>query len=376
MRRPRRLQRPPRRQDAVEAGDLRAAARAAGLRYVSDAEPGIRRKRDGRAFVYLLPDGTKMRDKETLRRIRSLVIPPAWKDVWISPSARGHIQATGRDARGRKQYRYHARWREWRDETKYGRMPAFARALPLIRKTTDEHMALAGLPREKVLAAVVRLLENSLIRVGNEEYTRDNQSYGLTTLRDEHVQVDGSTVHFEFRGKSGVEQAVDLRDRRLARIVKNCQDLPGQVLFQYVNGDGQQRAVSSGDVNGYLREVTGQDFTAKDFRTWAGTVLAALALEEFEAFDSQAQAKRNVVRAIDAVANRLGNTRAVSKKCYVHPEIVEAYLDGELVDALRKRTEDVLRGDLAGLTPQEGAVLAFLQRRLARERPRRTARSA
>jgi DNA topoisomerase-1 len=308
---------------------------------------------------------------ETLRRIRRLAIPPAWTDVWIGPDARGHLQATGRDDRGRKQHRYHPRWREVRDETKYHRLIAFARALPRLRRRVARHLARLGLSREKVLAAIVRLLETTLIRVGNEEYARQNHSFGLTTLRDRHADIQGSHLSFRFRGKGGIEHSVDLHDRRLARIVRQCQDLPGQELFQWVDGDGRQHVVDSADVNAYLREATGEDFTAKEFRTWAGTVLAAQALQEFQTFDSQAQGKRNIVHAIESVAKRLGNTRAVCRKCYVHPAVLNAYLDGSLLRSLRERVEGEIRKGLAGLRPEEAAVLAFLQERLRREAPRR-----
>jgi DNA topoisomerase-1 len=354
----------------VPPADPVAAARATGLRYVSDATPGIRRVRAGKGFRYVGPDGKALHDADALKRIKSLTIPPAWSDVWICPSAGGHLQATGRDDRGRKQHRYHPRWRAARDATKYHRMIAFARALPRLRRRVAKHLALPGLPREKVLAAIVRLLETTLIRVGNEEYARQNHSFGLTTLQDQHADIAGSHVTFHFNGKSGIEHAIDLRDRRLAHIVQQCQDLPGQELFQWVDEDGQVRDVNSADVNDYLREVAGADFTAKDFRTWAGTVLAARALQEFEAFDSQAQAKRNVVRAIEAVAKRLGNTRAVCRKCYVHPAVIDAYLDGSLLKTLRGRVEAEIRGRLGSLRPEEAAVLAFLQERLKREAAR------
>jgi DNA topoisomerase-1 len=343
------------------------SARAAGLRYVSDQAPGIRRRRAGKGFVYFGPDGRRLRDSEELARIKRLVIPPAWRQVWICPSANGHIQASARDAKGRKQYRYHARWRQVRDETKYTRMIAFAQALPRIREVVQRDLARPGLSREKVLAAVVRLLEVTQIRVGNLEYARDNGSYGLTTLREHHVDVNGHTLRFRFRGKSGKEHAVDLADRRLARIVKQCQELPGQELFQYVDDDGGRRSIDSADVNAYLREISGDDFTAKEFRTWAGTVLAALALQELEKFDSATQAKRNVVRAIEAVAKVLGNTPAVSRKCYVHPAILDAYMDGVTLASLKARAEQRMRTALAGLRAEEAAVLALLQQRLARE---------
>ncbi len=347
-----------------------ASAEAAGLVYVNDAGPGIRRKRAGRGFSYTGLDGKPIRDRAVLDRIKALGIPPAWTDVWISPDPRGHIQATGRDDKGRKQYRYHPRWREVRDETKYGRMMAFGAALPAIRERTDRDLRLPGLPRAKVLAAVVRLLETTRIRVGNEEYARANESFGLTTLRDGHAEIVDSRVTFRFRGKSGKEHVVDVRDRRLARIVKQCQDLPGQELFQYVDDDGDLQTVDSGDVNAYLREITGEDFTAKDFRTWAGTVLATIALREFETFDSATQAKRNIVQAIDTVAERLGNTRAICRKCYIHPAVLDAYLDGSLLDALKHDIETELTGSIGSLRPEEAAVLAFLHGRLERETER------
>jgi DNA topoisomerase-1 len=341
------------------------SAQDAGLRYVSDASPGIVRIRRGTGFTYRDAEGHPIGDSKTRDRIRSLAIPPAWTDVWICPNPRGHIQATGRDARGRKQYRYHPRWREVRDESKYERTMAFGLALPAIRDRTDADLARSGLPREKVLATVVRLLEATLIRVGNDEYARDNDSYGLTTMRNRHVDVDGSTIEFRFRGKGGKRHRAGVNDRRLARVVQRCQDLPGYELFQYVD-DGEIRDVESSDINEYLREITGQDFTAKDFRTWAGTVAAALALEEFEAFDSEVEAKRNIVRAIEKVAAMLGNTPAVCRKCYVHPAVLEAYMDGTMLDALGQRAQKIARS-LKGLEPEEAAVLALLQRRLASE---------
>jgi DNA topoisomerase-1 len=339
-------------------------ARSAGLRYVSDTQPGIQRRRAGKGFSYRGPNGQSIHDAATLRRIKALAIPPAWKAVWICPSPDGHIQATGRDARGRKQYRYDTRWRTYRDENKYSRMLAFAGALPRIRAQVQQDMAEPGLARTKVLATIVRLLETTLIRVGNEEYARANKSFGLTTMHDKHVQINGSTLHFEFRGKSGVKHNLDLRDRRLAQIVKHCRDIPGHELFQYIDERGERQTIDSGDVNEYLRAVSGDDFTAKDFRTWAGTVLAALALKEFEPFDSQTQAKKNVVRAIETVAERLGNTAAVCRKCYIHPAVVDAYLEGTLIESLRQPTGHKLAGD-SDLPPEEAAVLALLQQRLA-----------
>jgi DNA topoisomerase I len=343
------------------------SAKAAGLRYVSDRGPGIRRKRVGKHFSYIGTDGRPIRDPEELRRIKALAIPPAYTDVWICPSPRGHIQATGRDARGRKQYRYHPRWREVRDETKYERMIAFGQALPAIRERTERDLARPDLPREKVLAALIRLLESTFIRVGNEEYARENRSFGLTTMRNRHVDVSGSTLRFRFRGKSGKEHTIPLTDRRLARIVQRLQGLPGQTLFQYRDDDGQYQTVDSDDVNEYLREITGQDFTAKDFRTWAGTVLATLALQEFEGFDSEAQAKKNLVQAIESVAERLGNTPSVCRKCYVHPTIIDTYMDGSMLNALKERAEQELASSLNDLRPAEAAVMALLQQRLARE---------
>ena len=340
------------------------SAKAAGLRYVSEARPGIRRKRAGRYFSYTGPDGQPIHDTAVLRRIKSLAIPPAWTDVWICPDPNGHVQATARDAKGRKQYRYHPRWQAVRDETKYERTIAFGQALPLIHEQTERHLDLPGLPREKVLAAIVRLLESTLIRVGNDEYARHNKSFGLTTMRDRHVDVEGGQVCFHFRGKGGKYHRLELNDRRLARIVKRCRDIPGQELFQYVDDDGERHDVGSGDVNEYLHEITGQEFTAKDFRTWAGTVLAAWALREFEAFDSETQAKRNVVSAIERVAERLGNTPAVCRRCYVHPAVLDAYLDGSLVEHLKDQVDGELTESLSKLPPEEAAVLVFLQRRL------------
>jgi DNA topoisomerase-1 len=354
--------------------DPEAAARAAksvGLRYVTDAMPGITRRRAGRAFSYRDPQGRGIKERRELARIRALAIPPAWTSVWICPYANGHLQATGRDARGRKQYRYHHEWRTVRDAHKFDRTLIFASALPRIRARVDADLRRLGLPREKVLAAIVRLLETTLIRVGNAEYARENKSYGLTTFRDRHVEFNGAEFAFEFRGKSGKLHKVSLRDRRLARIVRACQELPGQELFQYVDAEGVRRDVDSADVNAYLQEITGEPFTAKDFRTWAGTVLASLALSEFESFDTQAAAKRNLTRGIEQVAGRLGNTVAVCRKSYIHPAILDAYLDGSLLGFLKGEVEAVLREELEGLSGEEAAVLAFLQQRLSREVDRR-----
>ena len=347
--------------------DPRDAARSVGLTYVSDDRPGITRRRAGKGFSYRDRHGRLLEDEAVLARIRKLAIPPAYEDVWICPSPNGHIQATGRDARGRKQYRYHPKFREVRDATKYDHMLDFARALPSIRSTIFRHTALKGMPREKVLAAVVSLLETTLIRVGNDDYAKDNKSYGLTTLKSRHVSIKGGGLRFKFKGKSGKEWDLGIRDRRIARIVRDCQDLPGQELFQYVDEDGERRAVSSTDVNDYLREITGKDVTAKDFRTWAGTVLAALALAEFETFDSDARAKKNLREAIERVAARLGNTPTICRKCYVHPELVHSYLQGEMLLEVKKKVESELREDLEKLKPEEAAVLSLLEGRLRRD---------
>jgi DNA topoisomerase-1 len=338
----------------------RRSATRAGLKYVSDQSPGIRRVRKGKGFAYVSARGKPVTDDATLGRIRSLAIPPAWADVWICPDPNGHLQATGRDDRGRKQARYHPRWREVRDEAKYDKVIDFAEALPALRRTLRRHMRLPGLPREKVLAAVVLLMQKTLVRVGNEEYARANKSYGLTTMLDRHVKVKGRTIQLNFVGKSGVRHELDAEGPRLARIVKKCQDLPGQELFAYVDADGKVRDVKSDDVNAYLREVTGRPFTAKDFRTWAGTVLAAQALAEFEKVDTKAQAKKNVVQAIERVAERLGNTKAVCRKCYVHPAILNSYLDSGTVATVKRKAEAELRR-VGHLPPEEAAVVALLR---------------
>lgn len=339
-----------------------AAARQAGLRYVSDDKPGITRKARGKSFVYQQPNGSTVRDKETLRRIRSLVIPPAWTEVWLCPTENGHIQATGRDARRRKQYRYHPRWREVRDESKYDRVLAFAQALPKIRQRVAADLRRHGLSREKVMATIVRLLETTLIRVGNDEYVRQNGSHGLTTLHNHHAKVRGEQITFEFKGKSGKRHRIDLRDSRLAKMVRRCQDLPGQDLFGYVGADGKVHDVTSGEVNDYLREIAGTDFSAKDFRTWAGTVLAAVALQQFEAFKSQLEAKRNTLRAVESVAQLLGNTPAVCRKCYVHPVILNGYLTGHTITRLRRSRPGQ---SPTRLRPEETAVLQLIRRGLS-----------
>jgi DNA topoisomerase-1 len=349
---------------AIPNSEPVVAAKAAGLRYVTDDKPGIRRERQGDGFTYIDKAGDPVEDEATLARIKSLVIPPAWTDVWICASPNGHLQATGRDAKGRKQYRYHAKWRNVRDEVKYERMLNFGQALPSIRKAVDTALKLPGLPREKVLATIVRLLEVTMMRIGNEEYARTNKSFGLTTLRSRHVKVDGKEIDFNFRGKSGVFHTIHLEDRRLANIIAKTRELPGQDLFQYIDEDGQPHTVDSGDVNDYLRTITGEDYTAKDFRTWSGTLLAALALHEFEKFDSETQAKKNIVRAIESVAERLGNTPTICRKCYVHPAVIDAYLEGTVLEALRTETTRQLVDDLHSLSPEEAAVLTLLQQRL------------
>jgi DNA topoisomerase I len=308
------------------ATDPAEAAQEAGLVYTTDNEPGIRRVPKGKRFDYLGPDGKRIHDAATLDRIRSLAIPPAWEHVWISTRPRGHLQATGRDARGRKQHRYHPRWREVRDANKFDRMSTFARVLPRIRRRVARDLRREGLPREKVVATIVRLLETTYARIGNEEYAQQNGSFGLTTLRNRHVEVKGSRVRFLFKGKSGREVSVGVTDRRVAAVIKRCEELPGQMLFQYIDAGGERRAVTSDDVNQYLREATGQDVTAKDFRTWAGTVLAAQALRELGGFESEAEAKRKVLEAIDMVARKLGHTRAVCRRAYVHPDVIATYM--------------------------------------------------
>jgi DNA topoisomerase-1 len=340
-----------------------AAAEAAGLTYVTDAAPGITRKRSGRGFAYYLPDGTLIRDRALRRRLGALAIPPAWTEVWICPDPHGHIQATARDAKGRKQYRYHPRFRALRDESKFGRMLTFSEVLPLLRERIEQDLALPGLPRRKLLATLVRLLDKTLIRIGNDEYARQNRSYGLTTLRRHHVKVSGYTLQFDFRGKSGIAHSVSVIDRRLAGIVQELQDLPGQPLFKYVDDHGRRQAVDSGDVNGYLRQVTGRDVTAKDFRTWSGTMLAARALRDLGPPTNEREAKRNVNRALDQVARRLGNTRAVCRKYYVHPAILDAYHGGVAVPPPQQARRTPR--PTAALRREEVAVLQFLQRELA-----------
>jgi len=312
--------------------DMALSARLGKLHYVNDDRPGFSRKRQSKSFRYVDADGQPLKDAAHLARIKSLAIPPAWAEVWICPLAEGHLQATGRDAKGRKQYRYHKQWREVRDEVKYGHMIDFGLHLPMIRQKVDEDLERPGLSREKVLAAIIYLLENTMIRVGNEEYARSNKHFGLTTLRNRHVEVNGSDMQFHFRGKSGIERRVRLRDSRLARIIRRVKDLPGQELFQYVDSDGERHSIGSADVNEYLKQITGRDYTAKDFRTWSGTLQTALALKTLERFENEIQAKKNVNTAIEIAAKKLGNTPTICKKCYVHPLIIQRYMDGLMFD--------------------------------------------
>jgi DNA topoisomerase-1 len=325
----------------------------ANLVFSTDADAGLTRDRQGDGFVYRRPGGRLVRDRGTLERIRSLAIPPAWEKVWICPDRSGHVQATGRDARGRKQYLYHPQWTKVRDADKYSRLIVFCKVLPRVRRRVAKDLRQEGLARERVIAAVVRLLETTLIRVGNAEYARENKSFGLTTLRDRHARVRGSTIRLSFRAKSGIEVEAEVTDRRVAGVVKKCQDLPGQHLFVYVDDAGEKRTITSQDVNDYLRETSGAEITAKDFRTWAGTVLAVRALKQLEGFESEAEAKRNVIQAVERVARRLGNTRAVARSSYVHPAVIDSYLDGSLEKALARQAID-------------SAVLELIQKRLKR----------
>jgi DNA topoisomerase-1 len=348
----------------ADIAEAKQAAKDAKLHYVTDRKPGITRRQGKGGTVFHLPSGARITDEAEIARIRKLAVPPAYRDVWICADPKGHLQATGRDARGRKQYRYHPQWRAVRDESKYHRMLQFGRVLPKIRAQIDRDLSLPNLSRSRVLAAVVRLLEKTLARVGNEEYARDNKSFGLTTLRTRHSRVKGSRIMFDFRGKHGIEHHLDLKDRRLATIVQRCRDLPGQMLFQFIGEDGERHAIGSEDVNDYLRDISGEDVTAKDFRTWAATNLAAMALRELERFDSEAKNKKNVVQAVEAVAGLLGNTPSVCRKCYIHPAIFDGYLDGSLLEGLKQRADAVLDEAKSGLTAEEVAVTAFLSRRL------------
>ena len=343
------------------------AAEEAGLRYVSDDRPGYTRKSKGDDFDWLDTEGKVIRDEQRLLRIKHLAIPPAWTDVWICPAPNGHLQATGRDARRRKQYLYHERWREVRDENKYDRIISFGKALPKIRRRITRDLKLPGLPRNKVLATVVQLLESTFIRIGNEEYARENKSFGLTTMKDRHVEVKGAKLRFRFRGKSGRDHDVDVTDRHIAKIISKLQDLPGQDLFQYVDDDGETRNITSQDVNEYLRAITGEDFSAKDFRTWAGTVLTAIGLKAQEKFENKKQAKANIKTAINAVAKILGNTPAICRKCYVHPAVLENYLDQKSIDGLKAMAEDALEQEDVDLRSSEAAVLKFLKSRLTKK---------
>jgi DNA topoisomerase I len=344
--------------------DPATAAKAAGLRYVSDSIPGITRRRFGKGFAYFDPDGERIRDPAVTGRIKQLVIPPAWRDVWIAPFAHAHIQAVGRDERGRKQYIYHPEWARIRDEAKFDRMLAFSKALPGIRARTDHDLRRRGLPKEKVLATVVRLLDSSYVRIGNVEYAKENASFGLTTLRNRHVDISGSTIHFEFRGKKGVEQKVDVRDKRLARIVRECLEIPGYTLFQYYDEEGKRQPIDSGDVNEYLQEISGGAFTAKDFRTWGGTLEAMLALIEIGACDTKTQAKRNVTQAVKQVAQRLGNQPSACRKYYIHPDILQGYLENHLVTIAQTEFKKQQRRSRANkeqaLEPEEQVMLGVL----------------
>lgn len=360
-----------RRQQTSIVNEMVAAARAAGLSYASDTRPGIHRKHSGKGFTYIGPDGSAIRDKNELARFKALAIPPAWTDVWISPSPRGHIQATGRDAKGRKQYRYHPLWQETRGATKYERAIAFAEALPRIRQQVQCDLALPGLPREKVLATIVRLLDETLIRVGNREYARANESFGLTTLQNEHADVSGCRLRFRFRGKSGKQHDVEVSDRRVANIVRRCLALPGESLFEYVDESGEVRAVDSDDVNDYLRNVSGADFTAKDFRTWGGTVVVAKTLRDDGEAETQTEAKQNIAEAIKEAASHLGNTPAVCRKSYVHPGVLGAYLDRKLVEAMEETRGGFSTQQREWLHADELETLALL-RRLEAERMEQT----
>ena len=337
------------------------SAHAAGLRYVSDTMPGIRRVREGEAFVYHDVTNHPVTDPDELERIRKLVIPPAWTDVWICPVANGHIQVTARDAKGRKQYRYHPKYREVRDGTKFGRMLEFSELLPKVRDRVEKDLALEGLPRDKVLATVVLLLEKTLIRVGNDEYAKENKSYGLTTMRRRHLEVSGHTLRFDFRGKSGMKHSIALTDRRVARIIQHMQELPGQELFQYLDDDDRRQTIDAGDINDYLRRIGGEEITAKDFRTWAGTMLAAAELRALGPAATEKEAKANIVKAVDQVAKRLGNTRAVCRKYYIHPVVLETYLRG-IVPPEPAPAATEKRGRPSGaLRREEMSVLEFIQ---------------
>lgn len=340
----------------------------AGLRYVNDDQPGYARKPKGDGFEYFDTDGKAIRDETRVLRINRIAVPPAYKKVWICPSPNGHIQATGYDDRGRKQYRYHERWREIRDENKYEKMLVFGKALPKIRRRVKRDLGLPGLQQNKVLATIVELLERTFIRIGNEEYAKENKSFGLTTMRNRHVDVSGSKMRFQFRGKSGVDHEIEVSDLRVAKIIRKLQDLPGQDIFQYVDDEGERKNITSQDVNEYLQEISGQEFTAKDFRTWAGTVLAAMALSSIGPYETKSEAKKNIKTAISTVSKILGNTPTVCRKCYVHPVVLESYLSGASIEGLKARTEEALAEQLDDLRAEEAAVMAFLQARLAKKK--------
>jgi DNA topoisomerase-1 len=349
---------------ALATPEALSAAREAGLRYVTDDAPGISRKSTGKTITYRDAQGRVVKDRETLIRIKRLAIPPAWTDVWICARPNGHIQATGRDARGRKQYRYHPDWSAVRDGAKFERMIAFGKALPRIRRQVQRDLSRRNLDRRKVLAAMVRLLETTLVRIGNEEYAKQNQSFGLSTMRDRHVKIGRGTLRFEFRGKSGKDHEIDLHDPKLAAIVRQTQELPGQDLFQYLDENEEPQKIGSSDVNEYLREIAGEEFSAKDFRTWAGTVLAAVVLREFERFNTKKEAKKNLVQAIERVAARLGNTPSICRKCYIHPVVMDSYLDGKTLERIEARADEAFKGGLHQLNNEEQAVLAFLKRQI------------
>jgi len=346
---------------AARLSDHAESANAARLRYVTDDAPGVKRRRNGKGFVSVTTNGKIVRGQHELRRFKALAVPPAWRDVWICALPNGHLQATGRDAKGRKQYRYHPRWREFRDESKYDRMLDFAWVLPTIRRRVEHDLALPGLHRKKILATVIRLLEMSRIRIGNEEYRQQNNSHGLATLRSHHVSVSGSSIRFEFRGKSGVQHALGLNDRRLATIIKRCQEFPGHELFQYIGDNGDRYRINSEDVNDYLRQIGGDEFSSKDFRTWAGTVLAARELEQLDGVGTKTARKKSIQRAIELVAEKLGNTKVICRKCYIHPAVIEACLEGSLSQLLRRRTTKTKTWH--GLESEEAAVLALLRRK-------------
>ncbi|MEI9987848.1 MAG: DNA topoisomerase IB [Aliidongia sp.] len=343
----------------------KAAARSAKLRYRDIREPGIARRRAGKGWVYRDPDGALIRDETILARIRALAIPPAYREVWISPDPANHLQATGIDARGRVQYRYHPEWRRVRDEAKYDHVLVFAKALPRIRSQVATDLARRGLPRERVLATIVRLMETTLMRIGNQAYARSNKSFGLTTLRNRHVAAQKRQLHLSFRGKSGVLHEFDIKNPQLARIVGQLRELPGQKLFQYLDEDGARRSIDSSDVNDYLRDISGEQITAKDFRTWAGTHLAAIAFAELDRFKTKSATKKAMLRVVERVAKKLGNTPAICRKCYIHPAIFEAYLDGGLAELLTERINAELEDAPEGLTAEEAAVMALLARRLS-----------